>query len=161
MLTAGASASCSEPLPSQGANEVCREQRVRGAAWQAPGGTSAWHSQWARGQRQGMAPLGRAGPHNMGQVDVTPREPQGSHPHGRGCRGPGGGEGQGWFPACCTAGSGISKTGMLGNGGRRGIPEEEVVWGTVVLEGWGSAGWGHPQRNRAPGAGSAHGENGS
>lgn len=72
MLTAGASASCSEPLPSHGANKLCREQRVRGAAWQAPGGTSAWHSQWARGQRQGMAPLGSAGPHNMGQVVLHP-----------------------------------------------------------------------------------------
>lgn len=102
-----------------------------------------------------MARLGRAGPHNMG---ITPREPQRGHCHGRGCRGPGGGrgEGQSWFPACCTPGSGISKIGMLGNGDR-GIPEEEVLWGTVVLEGWGSPGWG----NRAPGTGSAHGENGS
>lgn len=67
MLTAGASASCSELLPSHGASKVCREQRVRGAAWLAPGATSAWHSQWAQGHG--------VGPHNMGQVGIAPRVP--------------------------------------------------------------------------------------
>lgn len=103
MLTAGASASCSEPLPSHGASKVCREQRVGGAARQAAGGSSAWHSPRARGQRQGMAPSGSAAPHKWGRW-ASPHWsctlPEGSPPR-QGLQGSGGRQRRGAGLAPC------------------------------------------------------------
>lgn len=129
MLTAGASASCSEPLPSHGANKVCREQRVRGAAWQAPGASSAWHSWWAWGQRQGMVPSGSAGLHKWGRW-ASPHWcctlPEGSPPR-QGLQRSGGRQRRGAGLVPCTLHSGISKIRMLGNGDIEGSQKKGAL----------------------------------
>lgn len=103
------------------ANKVCREQKARGATWQALVGTSAWCWQQAQGQRRrgqwgeqaGHGPYGQGStPHRwLGLVSIIPHGPAPSkrgHPHCGGCRGLGadGGEGQGWIRGPQNKGAG-------------------------------------------------------
>lgn len=142
-----------EPTKSAGSRKL--------EAWQGLAGTSAWHLQWARGQRRRGEQSRQAGhgPHGqrstpqrqLGRVGITPQGSAPSkrgHPHARGL-GAGGGEGQGWLHPWI----GVPRIEVLGNGGPRGGQGSQKK-GCSGVKGCWEVGhpqdWGHPQGEQGP-----------